>query len=64
MRVAGSDKFVTTAEAKKLKSKIGAYMLVESSAMKRTNLESVFAEAIRAVEKKKPDGRKPACTIL
>jgi Ras-related C3 botulinum toxin substrate 1 len=66
LRVQNSDKFVTTSEAKKLKNKINAFTLVESSAKNKTNLESVFEEAIRAVEKKRPGGgaRKPACSIL
>lgn len=66
LRVQNSEKFVTTVEAKKLKNKIGAFTLVECSAKNKTNLETVFEEAIRAVEKKKPGGgtRKPACSIL
>jgi Ras-related C3 botulinum toxin substrate 1 len=66
LRVPNSDKFVTTAEAKKLKNKINAFTFVECSAKKQKNLETVFEEAIRAVEKKKPGGgtRKPACIIL
>jgi GTPase SAR1 family protein len=66
LRVQGSEKFVTTAEAKKLQKKINAFTFVECSAKKQKNLENVFEEAIRAVEKKKPGGgsRKPACRIL
>ena len=67
MRVQNSDKFVTTADAKKLKNKIGAFTLVECSAKKKTNLSTVFEEAVRAVEKKRPggsSGRKPNCSIL
>jgi GTPase SAR1 family protein len=54
---------VTTVDAKKLKNKIGAYSLVECSAKNKTNLELVFEESIRAVEKKPRHNRKP-CTIL
>ena len=63
LRVQGSEKFVTTIDAKKLKNKIGAYTLVECSAKNKTNLATVFEEAIRAVEKKPKHNRKP-CTIL
>lgn len=57
---------MTTVDAKKLKNKIGAFTLVECSAKKKTNLLTVFEEAIRAVERKKPGGgtRKPTCSIL
>lgn len=51
LRVMNSDKYVTTAEGKKLKNKIGAYTLVECSAKKKTNLANVFEEAIRSVVK-------------
>jgi GTPase SAR1 family protein len=54
---------VTTIDAKKLKSKINAYSLVECSAKNKTNLSTVFEEAIRAVERKPKHSRKP-CTIL
>lgn len=66
MRVQNSEKFVTTADGKKLKNKINAFTLVECSAKKKTNLITVFEEAIRAVERKKPGGggRKPTCSIL
>lgn len=57
---------MTTVDAKKLKNKINAFTLVECSAKKKTNLSTVFEEAIRAVERKKPGGgaRKPTCSIL
>lgn len=66
LRVQGSEKFVTTVEGKKLRNKINAFTLVECSAKKKTNLDIVFEEAIRAVERKKPGGstRKPTCTLL
>ncbi|KAG5682534.1 hypothetical protein PVAND_011881 [Polypedilum vanderplanki] len=63
LRIQGSEKYVTTQEAKKLCKKIGAYTLVECSAKKKTNLVTVFEEAVRAVEKKKPRTREP-CKIL
>jgi Ras-related C3 botulinum toxin substrate 1 len=62
--VQGSEKYVTLAEGKKLKTKIHAYSIVECSAKKRSNLTLVFEEAIRAVERKKPGGRKSTCNIL
>uniref|UniRef100_A0A336MC96 CSON015063 protein n=1 Tax=Culicoides sonorensis TaxID=179676 RepID=A0A336MC96_CULSO len=52
LRVAGSEKFVTTQEAKKMKAKIKAYGLVECSAKKQVHLGDVFYEAVRAVERK------------
>lgn len=63
LRVHGSEKFVTTAEGKKLKHKIKAYSLVECSAKKKLNLGEVFDEAVRAVEKK-PHAKPRVCTIL
>lgn len=63
LRVHGSEKFVTTAEGKKLKHKIKAYSLVECSAKKKLNLGEVFDEAVRAVEKK-PHVKPRVCTIL
>lgn len=64
MRVMNSEKYVTTAEGKKLKSKIGAYTLVECSAKKKTNLANVFEEAIRSVVKTSNSARTPKCKIL
>lgn len=63
LRIPGSEKFVTTADAKKLKHKIKAYGLVECSAKKKDNLSDVFFEAIRAVEKK-PHIKQRQCNIL
>lgn len=60
----GSEKFVTTAEAKKLKQKIKAYALVECSAKKKQHLPEVFDEAVRAVENKKPHKQLRTCRIL
>jgi Ras-related C3 botulinum toxin substrate 1 len=65
LRIPGSDKFVTTQEGKKLRSKIGAYSLVECSAKKKQNLALVFEEAVRAVERKPQGGGKVFnCSIL
>lgn len=63
LRVAGSEKFVSTQEAKKLKTKIKAYALVECSAKKKSNLSDVFDEAVRAVEQK-PRRPTRTCTLL
>lgn len=63
LRVPNSEKFVTHAEAKKLKHKIKAYALVECSAKKKENTEDVFHEAIRAVEKT-PHTKPRVCTLL
>lgn len=63
LRVQGSEKFVTTQEGKKLKSKIGAYALVECSAKKKTHLVDVFEEAVRAVEKKSPHAKRSCCIL-
>ncbi|XP_063709268.1 ras-like GTP-binding protein RhoL [Culicoides brevitarsis] len=52
LRVANSEKFVTTAEANKMKSKIKAVSLVECSAMKKVNIEDVFHEAVRGIERR------------
>lgn len=64
LRVQGSEKFVTTQDGKKLQKKIGAFSLIECSAKKQTRLADVFEEAVRAVEKKKPGGKSPSCSIL
>lgn len=64
LRVAGSEKFVTIQDGKKLQKKIGAYSLVECSAKNRTRLTEVFEEAVRAVEKKDPSKRVTNCSIL
>jgi Ras-related C3 botulinum toxin substrate 1 len=58
-RVEGSKEFVTTAEAEALKNRIGAFSFVECSAVKKINLDSVFDEAIRAIE-----DTSARCTIL
>ena len=63
LRIPNSEKFVTTAEGKKLKHKIRAYTLVECSAKKKQNLQDVFHEAVRAVEKK-PHVKTRVCTLL
>lgn len=63
LRVAGSEKFVTTQEAKKVKSKIKAYALVECSAKKKVHLGDVFDEAVRAVERK-PRRPTKTCQFL
>lgn len=62
LRVPNSEKFVTLAEAKKLKHKIRAFALVECSAKKKHNLADVFHEAVRAVLKK--PNVKRGCLIL
>lgn len=62
LRVPGSEKFVTTAEGKKLKRDIKAYSFVECSAKKKINLDTVFEEAVRAVERKPQKPR--TCQIL
>lgn len=64
LRVAGSEKFVTIQDSKKLQKKIGAYSLVECSAKNRTRLTEVFEEAVRAVEKKSPFKPAKNCSIL
>lgn len=65
LRVAGSEKFVTIQDAKKLQKKIGAFSLVECSAKNRTRLTDVFEEAVRAVEKKSTNfGKSRNCIIL
>lgn len=63
LRVQGSEKFVTTAEGKKMKHKIKAYALVECSAKRKENLHEVFEEAVRAAEKR-PHVHQRNCTIL
>lgn len=63
LRVPGSEKFVTTAEGKKMKHKIKAYALVECSAKRKENLHEVFEEAVRAAEKR-PHVHQRSCTIL
>lgn len=63
LRVAGSEKFVTTQEAKKVRAKIKAYSLVECSAKKKLHLEDVFNEAVRAVERKPRVHHRP-CHFL
>jgi len=63
LRIPNSEKFVTTIEGKNLKKKIHAYAFVECSAKKKNNLQDVFFEAIRAVEKK-PKHSSRSCKIL
>lgn len=63
LRIPNSEKFVTTAEGKKLKNKIRAYAMVECSAKKKHNLQDVFHEAVRAVEKK-PHVKTRICRLL
>ncbi|XP_037922418.1 ras-like GTP-binding protein RhoL isoform X2 [Hermetia illucens] len=62
LRVAGSEKFVTTAEGRKMRKEIRAYSYVECSAMKQVNLSDVFEEAVRAVVNKTHKPR--TCRIL
>lgn len=63
LRVAGSEKFVTIQDGKKLQKKIGAFSLVECSAKNRTKLTDVFEHAVRSVERKSKV-RTPTCAIL
>lgn len=63
LRVPNSEKFISTSEAKKMKSKIKAAALVECSALNRQNLENVFHEAVRAAIKK-PKKAPSVCCIL
>lgn len=71
LRIPNSEKFITSTEGKKLKQKIKAHTLVECSAKKKQNLENVFHEAIRAVEKRTNNtktyhcnGKPRACILL
>ncbi|ALC47082.1 RhoL [Drosophila busckii] len=63
LRIPNSEKFVTTQEGKRLRKEIHAYNLVECSAKKKMNLQQVFEEAVRAVDRK-PKSRPPSCKIL
>lgn len=63
LRIPNSEKFVTFSEGKKLKQKIRASAFVECSAKKKQNLEEVFYEAVRAVEKK-PHVKTHQCTLF
>ncbi|XP_023161798.1 ras-like GTP-binding protein RhoL isoform X1 [Drosophila hydei] len=63
LRIPNSEKFVTTQEGRRLRKEIHAHSLVECSAKKKLNLEQVFEEAVRAVEKK-PGKTPPTCKIL
>lgn len=63
LRIAGSEKFVTNAEGRRLRKEIHAHALVECSAKSKVNLEAVFEEAVRAVEKK-PKSSPRKCTFL
>ncbi|KAM7362593.1 ras-like GTP-binding protein RhoL isoform 1-T2 [Cochliomyia hominivorax] len=53
LRIEITPKFVTTGEGDSLKAKIHAYSFVECSAWKNVNLQHVFEEAVRAIEKKR-----------
>lgn len=63
MRIPDSPKFVTSAEGKKMKTKIRAFAFVECAAIKKLNLGEVFTEAVRAVEKR-TIMKKSKCQIL
>lgn len=63
LRIPNSEKFVTTSEGRRLRKEIHAHNLVECSAKKKLNLQQVFEEAVRAVERK-PRSKPPACKIL
>lgn len=63
LRVAGSEKFVTTIEGKKLKQKIRAAAFVECSAIKKENLSDVFYASIRAIERGR-GVKQRVCNIL
>lgn len=58
LRIEGSDKFVTTNEGKKMKSKIKAKSFIECSA-RLNDCTPVIEEAVRAVVVK-----KSSCSIL
>lgn len=49
LRIPNSDKFVTTAEGKKMMQKIKATAFIECSAIKSENLATVFETAVRCV---------------
>jgi Ras-related C3 botulinum toxin substrate 1 len=61
LRVEGSSLYVTEAEGKKLKAKIGAKSYVECSARTKDTLVAVFEEAVRVAESKT---ESVGCTIL
>lgn len=63
LRIPNSEKFVTAHEGRRLRKEIHAHNLVECSAKKKLNLQQVFEEAVRAVERK-PRSKPPACKIL
>nr|BAA87881.1 Drac3 [Drosophila melanogaster] len=64
LRIPSSEKFVTTQEGKKMRKEIHAFNLVECSAKKKQNLQQVFEEAVRAVERKPKTTSKQSCKIL
>ncbi|XP_030374383.1 ras-like GTP-binding protein RhoL [Scaptodrosophila lebanonensis] len=51
LRVKNSSKFVTTAEGKRLCSKVNADSFIESSAKIKHNISEIFVEAVRAIKK-------------
>lgn len=63
LRIANSEKFVTTAEGRRMRKDIHAHALVECSAKKKLNLNTVFEEAVRAVDKK-PKSKQRQCVLL
>ncbi|XP_037892337.1 ras-like GTP-binding protein RhoL isoform X1 [Glossina fuscipes] len=63
LRIANSEKFVTTTEGRRLRKEIHAHSLVECSAKKKLHLNTVFEEAVRAVEKK-PKNKPHQCVVL
>lgn len=56
--------FISTQEVLKLQRTIKAFGAVECSALKKTNLDDVFIEAIRAVEEKNQKSEGCKCVIL
>lgn len=48
LRYAKSDNLVNLADAQKLKEQIGAYALIECSALNKQNIDIVFQQAVRA----------------
>lgn len=49
LRIPDSEKYVTTIEATRLKKRIKAYAVVECSARKNDNVDTIFEEAVRAI---------------
>ncbi|KAM7362592.1 ras-like GTP-binding protein RhoL [Cochliomyia hominivorax] len=62
LRVANSEKLITTEESHYMKEQIHAYTLVECSAKDGVNIQQVFEEAVRAVATKSKSKRQ--CRIL